>query len=99
VVVVTTPDVHSAAAARAQLLALARLGLPADSAAVVVNRFGRRAELSPRALERACGAAVAAVVDDDPGSGAEFANGRIRPEEWPRRRLRRSLADLAQAVA
>ena len=92
--IVTTADVQSAAAARAQLLALGRFGVDTSDAAIVVNRWSRKAELTVRVLERACVAPAAAVIDEDAAAAADFANARIRPDDWPHRRLRRALAGL-----
>ena len=93
---VTTPDAQAAAAARAQLLALGRVGVDQTTVAVVVNRWSRRAELSVRSLERACGAHVAAVVPESADRMAEFANARLALDRWPGRRLREPLAALVR---
>ena len=95
VLLVTTPDAQSAAAARAQVVALERAGVAASALGLLVNRWQRRAELSVRALQRACGAPVVCVLPERPDSMAELANGRAQLDRWPERRLRDPLVRLA----
>jgi pilus assembly protein CpaE len=83
--VVVTPDAYATAAARELVTALVRAGGGADATAVVVNRWGRRAELSLRGIARAVGAPVAAALKADARDADALANSRVDLERWPGR--------------
>lgn len=83
--VVVTPDTQAVAAGRELVTALVRTGAGADTTAVVVNRWSRRAELSLRGIARAVGAPVAATVKLDPRAMDALANGRADLDRWPGR--------------
>jgi pilus assembly protein CpaE len=99
VVLVVTPDAHCVAAARAAVTSLARDGIGADGMVAVLNRWSRRAELSPRGIERALGMPIGAVVRDEPRTLGSLANGRAELARWPGRSSLRRLSALLQDVA
>lgn len=98
ILLVTTADAQSAVAARAQVVALERAGVPAASLGLVINRWQRRAELSVRALQRACGAPAVCVLPERFDAMAELANGQAQLGRWPERRLRDPLLRLARTA-
>lgn len=97
--VVVTPDAFAAAAARELVTALVRSGAGADTTAVVVNRWSRRAELSLRGVARAVGAPVAAALRVDARAADALANSRADLEGWPGRAHVRALAGLVRELA
>lgn len=83
IVVVVNPDVRTTMTACTLLTTASRWGAPVETAGVVVNRWNRRAELSLRAVSRAVGCEVAAVVRDRPRGMAAYSNAGIDLAEWP----------------
>ena len=68
---------------------LLRAGVRHESVLLVVNRWSRSCELSVRAVERAVGLPLAAVLRDDHGWGEAFAGRSAAPiRRAPRRRPR-----------
>jgi pilus assembly protein CpaE len=96
--VVVTPDLRAAAAARALVTASARWGR-AGAAGLVVNRWNRHAELSARALERTVGCPVEVVLRDRPRAMLDYRNGRADPASWPAGTPFRAVGKLAAAFA
>jgi pilus assembly protein CpaE len=96
--VVVTPDSQAAAAGRELVTALVRAGAGAETTAVVVNRWSRRAELSLRGIARAVGAPVAAAVKLDPRAMDALANGRADLDGWPGRSHADSLRTIVQEL-
>jgi pilus assembly protein CpaE len=93
-IVVVTPDAYAVAAGRELVTALVRAGAGAETTAVVVNRWSRRAELSLRGIARTVGAPVAAVVAEDRRAMGELANGRADLARWPGRAHETALEDV-----
>ncbi len=96
--VVVTPDAYAAAAARELVTGIVRGGAGADSAAVVVNRWSRRAELSLRGIARIVGVPVAAAVKLDAPAMEALANSRADLERWPGRAHASALRALVQEL-
>jgi Flp pilus assembly CpaE family ATPase len=82
-VVVVTPDLRAASAARALVTAAARWGAPTASARLLVNRWNRFAELSAGGVKRAVGSPVLAVIRDRGRGMQGYRNGRADLAGWP----------------
>jgi flagellar biosynthesis protein FlhG len=97
--VVTTPDPRSAAAARSLVTKAAGWGTDASQTALVVNRHGGGSELSPGGVERAVGCTVAAVVRERRRAMRPYASNRVAPPLWPRGTPFAKLGGLARGEA
>lgn len=97
VLVVATPDALACASAGVLVERLLRAGVRHESALLVVNRWSRRCELSVRAVERAAGLSLAAVLRDDHGWGEAFAGGAL-PQAGGRRGAGRDVARLLERL-
>jgi pilus assembly protein CpaE len=93
VLVVATPDALACASAAVLVERLVRAGVRHESVLLVVNRWSKRCELSVRAVERAVGLPLAAVLRDDHHWGEAFAGGAL-PRTGGRRGTARDLARL-----
>ncbi|MGN6379619.1 MAG: hypothetical protein ACTHNU_11760, partial [Gaiellales bacterium] len=96
--VVVTPDLRAAAAARTLVTAAARWGY-AGQAGLIINRWNGLAEISARGLERSVGCPVEAVVRDRPRAMLDYRNGRVDPARWPAGTPFREVARIAATLA
>ena len=97
--VVTTPDPRSAAAARSLVTKAAGWGTDAGQTALVVNRHGGGSELSPGGVARAVGCRVAAVVRERRRAMRPYAANHAAPPLWPRGTPFAKLGGLARGEA
>jgi pilus assembly protein CpaE len=99
IILVTTPDVVSVRNAWRRLQLMDRIGVDRDSIRLVVNKWGRNAELRIEDIEKNLQAKVAATISrDDSSCGQAVNRGRLLRDIAPRSPVLKDIAATLEII-